>query len=80
LQVILETLDGKKLQPSIASEEKNLTIDLPNAVLALPNREEYTATNPAEGIAVVTVKPIDATSIRVTITGETTVPTANNRC
>ncbi|MBE9171147.1 TonB-dependent receptor plug domain-containing protein [Pleurocapsales cyanobacterium LEGE 06147] len=75
LELILETSTQQRLQPLILPEGKNLIIDLLDATLALPE-EEFQATNPAEGIAEVTVKPLDATSIRVTITGEETVPTA----
>ncbi|PSM48980.1 TonB-dependent receptor [Chroococcidiopsis sp. CCALA 051] len=76
LQVILVTPLEQKLQPSISSVEKNLVIDLPNAVLTLPDRQEFTATNPTAEIAQVTVKPLNASSIRVTITGSKQAPNA----
>jgi iron complex outermembrane receptor protein len=75
LELILETSTQQRLQPLILPEGKNLIIDLLDATLALPEGE-FQATNPAEGIAEVTVKPLDAMAIRVTITGEETVPTA----
>ncbi|MBE9168793.1 TonB-dependent siderophore receptor [Pleurocapsales cyanobacterium LEGE 06147] len=76
LQVILETPGGGRLQPLIFPDNKTLIIDLLDAVLALPESEEFRQTNPAEGISEVTVRPLDATSIRITITGEQVVPTA----
>ncbi|MBE9169975.1 AMIN domain-containing protein, partial [Pleurocapsales cyanobacterium LEGE 06147] len=69
LQVILETPIGQRLQPLIFPDNKTLIIDILDAVLALPESEEFRQTNPAEGISEVTVRPLDATSIRITITG-----------
>ncbi|PSB47040.1 TonB-dependent siderophore receptor [Cyanosarcina cf. burmensis CCALA 770] len=76
LQIVLVTPSGQKLQPSISPVENNLAIDIPNAVLALPDRQEFTATNPTAEIAQVTVKPLNASSIRVTITGSKQAPNA----
>lgn len=75
LEVILETPAGQKLQPLIFPQEKTLIIDILDAVLVLPDKKEFRATNPAEGITEVTVAPLDATSIRIRITGEEVVPT-----
>jgi iron complex outermembrane recepter protein len=76
LQVILETPTGQKLTPAIASEGNNLVIDIPNATLALPERQEFIANNPATGITQIAVRPLSDTSIRVTITGEKQAATA----
>jgi iron complex outermembrane recepter protein len=76
LQVILETPTGQKLTPAIASEGNNLVIDIEDAVLALPDRQEFIANNPVAGITQVIIQPSNATNIRVTITGEKQTPTA----
>lgn len=76
LQVILVTPKGQKLRSLIAPEGNNLVIDVPNAVLALPDKQEFTATNPTAEIAQVKVTPLSANSIRVTITGAKQAPNA----
>ncbi|MGF1482529.1 MAG: TonB-dependent receptor plug domain-containing protein [Cyanophyceae cyanobacterium] len=76
LQVILETSTEQRLTPLIFPEGKTLIIDILDANLALPDSEEFRATNPAEGITEVTVAPLDATSIRITISGQEQAPTA----
>lgn len=77
LEVILKTVAGsQKLVPLILPEGNNLAIDILDATLALPDAETFTATNPTKGITEVTVKPVDATSIRITIRGEKVVPSA----
>ena len=75
LEVILTTTGGK-LVPLIFPEGNNLVIDLLDATLALPNRNEFKETNPIEGIAEVTITQIEETSIRLTITGESQTPNA----
>lgn len=76
LEVILETADGTVPQASISTESNTLIADIPNAVLALPDGKAFRADNPAEGITSINVTQQDASSIRVTVTGETAVPTA----
>ena len=76
LQIILATPTKQLLVPLILPEGNNLVIDILDAVLALPGKQEFTATNPAPGITKVTVKAFDATSIRVTIVGVENAPTA----
>lgn len=75
LQVILETAGGQ-LVPLILPEGNNLVIDLLDAALALPTGNEFRETNPAPGISAIALTPVDATSIRLTITGETQAPDA----
>ncbi|MBE9167122.1 TonB-dependent siderophore receptor [Pleurocapsales cyanobacterium LEGE 06147] len=75
LEVILETPTGEQLVPLILSEGNNLVIDILDATLALPTGSEFRETNPADGITEITVIQVDATSIRLTITGEKQAPT-----
>jgi iron complex outermembrane recepter protein len=74
LEVILETSDGTTLQASTSTEDNTLIADIPNAVLALPDGDEFRANNPADGIISVTVTQLNTSSVRVTVTGEAGVP------
>jgi iron complex outermembrane recepter protein len=75
LQVILKTPPGQpKLVPLILPEGNNLLVEILDATLAFNIRNGVTQTNPAPGISQVKVAKIDATSLRVTITGTTQQP------
>lgn len=77
LELILETLAGsERLVPLILPEGNNLVIELLDATLALPTGNEFRETNPAPGIESVALTPLDDSSIRITITGETQAPNA----
>lgn len=77
LEIILETLDGQQLQVNTSVDENTLIADIPNAMLSLPDAEEFTVNNPIEGITNVTARTLDANTIRVIIEGETNLPTAS---
>ncbi|HEY9668599.1 MAG TPA: TonB-dependent siderophore receptor [Coleofasciculaceae cyanobacterium] len=75
LDITLEMTQPVK--PASTSVVGNAFIaDIPNAVLALPDGSEFRTDNPAEGITSVSVTQLDASSVRVTVTGETAAPTA----
>ncbi|ULP70940.1 Ferrichrome outer membrane transporter/phage receptor [Nodularia sphaerocarpa UHCC 0038] len=74
LEVILETTGSDQLQPVSKSEGNNFIVDIPNTQLNLPFVSEFRQENPADGITVVTVTNIDANTIRVIVTGETSLP------
>lgn len=76
LQVILETASGEVPQILPISFGKTYVANIINTQLRLPNKQEFRALNPAAGITSVTVTPSGANSIRVTITGTSTLPTA----
>lgn len=75
LEILLEALEKQQLQALTRSEGNTLITEIPNAVLALPEKE-FRADDPAPGITSVTVTQLNAGRIRVIVTGETTVPTA----
>ncbi len=75
LELIIETASKQRLIPLILTEDKDLIIDLADAVLTIPE-EELTATNPAPGITAIRVNQIDATNVRITVTGEAQAPNA----
>jgi iron complex outermembrane receptor protein len=79
LDVVLETEEGKPLSvdaTNFRAEGNSLIADIPNAVLALPNAQEFSAENPIEEIANVRVTQLDASTIRVSVTGNKALPTS----
>lgn len=78
LEIVLETQDGIPLPvdaTQFRAEGNTLIADIPNAVLALPQGQEFLAENPAGDGATVRVVQQDASSIRVSVTGKTALPT-----
>jgi len=74
IEVILETQQGKVLQPRAIALGKSYIANIPNAVLALPQRQEFHQDNPASGITRASVTQTAVNNIRVTVTGATGVP------
>jgi iron complex outermembrane recepter protein len=78
LEVILETIDGQELSPATSVIGNALIADIPDAVLALPDDNEFQQANPIEGVALVSVTQ-RSDGIRVAITGTEAPPTADVR-
>ncbi|MBW4644243.1 MAG: TonB-dependent siderophore receptor [Goleter apudmare HA4340-LM2] len=78
VEVILQTTGGDKLQITNRSAENNFIADIPNAQLRLPNGNAFTFSSqkPVEGITEITVTNLDANTVRVTVTGDKALPTA----
>lgn len=74
LEVILETSTSDKLQTIIKSEGNNFIVNIPNAQLRLTSGGFFRQQKPLAGITEIMVTNIDANSIRVTVTGEASVP------
>jgi iron complex outermembrane recepter protein len=76
IEVILKTAQGATIQPEV-SQNSNTTFfaEIPDAVLALPDRKEFRAENPATGIKTVVVKQLEGNVIQVQAIGENAVPT-----
>jgi iron complex outermembrane receptor protein len=77
LEIVLDTPEGKPLAvdaTKFRAEGNRLIADIPNAVLALPEGQAFTAENPTADIADVQVVQQDATSIRVSVTGKEALP------
>lgn len=80
LEIVLDTQDNKPLSvdaTQFRAEGNSLIADIPNAVLALPEGQEFIADRPTEEIANVRVIQLSATSIRVSVAGEKTLPTTD---
>ncbi len=78
LEIILETQDGKPLAVDASKfrmEGNTLIADIPNAVLMLPSGRSFEATNPAKDVTNIAVTQLDATNIRVSVTGAKAPPT-----
>ena len=77
LDIVLETAEGKPLQvdaTKFRSEDNSLIADIPNAVLALPTGQAFTAENPTADIATVQVTQLDAANLRVSVVGKEALP------
>ena len=72
IEVILETTQGKALQPRAIALGKSYIANIPNAVLV--PQGQFRQDNPASGITRVSVTQTTTNSIRVTVTGATGVP------
>ncbi|YAF95599.1 MAG: TonB-dependent receptor domain-containing protein [Nodularia sp. CChRGM 3473] len=75
IEVILATSQAEALQPITKIEANSYIADIPNAVLTLPEGNDFSSENPVTGIASVNVTQADANTIRVTVTGDSEVPT-----
>lgn len=76
LDVILSTADEPLAIPSTTVVGNALIADIPNAVLTLPDGDEFQSVNPIEGITRVTVSNLSDNRVRVFITGLGSAPTA----
>jgi len=69
----LET-DGELAVPEPSTTGNAVIADIANAVLQLPGGDEFSASNPAEGIALVTVTSLPDNQVRLAITGTEAPP------
>ncbi|BAB73884.1 TonB-dependent siderophore receptor [Anabaena sp. FACHB-709] len=78
VEILLETSQGEKLQITNRSAGNSYITDISNAQLRLPSGESFTfrSDKPIAGITEITVTNQDANTIRVSIVGETILPTA----
>jgi iron complex outermembrane receptor protein len=74
LQVILETANGELAAPTTTVSGNALIAEIPNAVLALPDADEFQQFAPAAGIALVSVTPLPNDQVRIAITGTDAPP------
>lgn len=73
LAITLGTNDGVGPSPSTSVVGDALIVDIPNARLALRDRSEFQASNPVDGIVLITVTS-EAENVRVVITGLEAAP------
>jgi len=70
LEVVLEVPTGAGLDVSTSRTQNTVIADIKNVQLILPGGKPFEQANPAPGIGSVTVIPLDASSVRVTVVGE----------
>ncbi|WP_228015141.1 AMIN domain-containing protein [Synechocystis salina] len=76
IELILKTADQSQLIPLIITEDNILIIDILDAVLMLSDGENFIVENPSEQISQITAVQTSSNSLRITVTGNGTVPTA----
>lgn len=75
VEVILETgVKSESLKVTPKTDGNSYVADIPNAQLKLTSGETFRQEKPVSGITEVTVNNIDANNIRLTVTGEASVP------
>ena len=83
---IEETADGFSLQleadGELATPETSVTgnaaiADIPNAILQLPDGDEFFASNPTDGISLINVTSLPDNQVRIAITGTDAAPVVN---
>ena len=79
IEVILVTPDGQLPISSTSVVDNTLIADIPNAVLALSNGNEFQAAEPAEGISLVSVTSLLDNRVRIAVTGTEVPPVAELR-
>jgi type IV pilus assembly protein PilQ len=75
LDLVFDTEGGEASNIFTVSQGNTLRADITRAQLNLPDGEAFRQANPAPGISEVTVIPLDANSVRVTINGTSQPPT-----
>lgn len=77
LSVLLETASGDLARPTTEVVGNALILDIPNAVLMLPDGEGFEQFSPTEDIALVSVMNRSGNQVQMTITGTDAPPTVN---
>ena len=75
----METQDRRTLEieaQEFTTQGNALIANIPNAVLAIPDAQEFSVDNPTQEIANVRVTQLNATSIRVSVVGKNALPAA----
>jgi iron complex outermembrane receptor protein len=75
VEILLVTTNSDNLQISASSQGNSYIAEIPNAQLNLPTGKPFRQAKPVAGIREVTAINQDDKTVRVTITGETNLPT-----
>lgn len=79
IELILTTSDRQQLRTFTSSYGKTLVTTIVNSQLQLTKGEVFRQENPVEGIATITIEPVNANSTRISVVGEENLPTAQVR-
>nr|WP_278003324.1 AMIN domain-containing protein [Nodosilinea sp. TSF1-S3] len=74
LDLVFDTQGGDNSSIFTVSQGNTLQADITRAQLNLPNGGSFTQANPAPGISQVSVVPLDANSVRITVNGTSQPP------
>ncbi|MGG6238449.1 AMIN domain-containing protein [Nodosilinea sp. AN01ver1] len=74
LDLVFETEGGDNSNVFTVNQGNSLVADITRAQLNLPDGGSFTQANPAPGITQVSVVPLDANSVRITIDGDGQTP------
>jgi type IV pilus assembly protein PilQ len=74
LDLVFETQGGDNSNVFTVNQGNTLVADITRAQLNLPNGGGFTQANPAPGISQISVAPLDANSVRVTVSGDGQAP------
>lgn len=77
VDLILETAGGQLAPPATQVISNAVIVEIENAVLTLPDGNDYQIANPANGIALMSVSALEGDRLRVTITGSEAPPQVN---
>jgi type IV pilus assembly protein PilQ len=72
--LLLQTKPGDRPQVFAVNRSNSWTADITSTQLRLPEGNSFSRDNPAPGIARVTVAPLNANSVRVTVVGQGNAP------
>lgn len=75
LQILLEIPNGELLAPTTTVSGNALTTEIANAVLSLPDGDEFLEFEPTEAIALIQVSALPGNRVQVVITGTDAPPT-----
>ncbi|MEP0906997.1 AMIN domain-containing protein [Leptolyngbya subtilissima ST-M1] len=75
LDLVFETQGGDNSSVFTVSQGNTLQADITRAQLNLPDGGSFNQANPAPGISQVSVVPLDANSVRITVSGTSQPPT-----
>lgn len=79
VELILTTKDRQQLQTFTSSYGNTLVTTVVNSQLQLSQGDRFRQKNPVKGIASISVVPVNANSIRISVVGEDKLPTAQIR-
>lgn len=71
LEIILQTASPNPLNAVQSVDDKTLTIEIPNAILSLPNQQSFQSDSPTE---TVTARQLEGNRIQVRVVGKTALP------
>jgi type IV pilus assembly protein PilQ len=74
LEIVLKTQDGEAANVFTVNQGNTLRADITRTQLSLPDGNQFQQMNPAPGIASVTLSPLDANSVRLTVEGINEAP------